>query len=603
MTPPPSGERRGRISDQTKDQIKEASNQGLVDLISETVTLKPDGTTGYKGLCPFHNEKSPSFHVNPGTGTWHCFGCGEGGDAISFVQKINNADFIWAMEFLAARYGIPLGTDSAAHDSTTRLRRALQIAQEFYGQQLLATREDHPARIELEKRGFDIEQCVAEFGCGYAPDSSTAILKHLRQQGFKDEEIVAAGLAKVSEKSHKPWDFFRNRVTWAIQSTMGHVVGFGARRLSEHEKSGPKFLNTPETALYHKSSVLYGLADARRMIAKESHVYVVEGYADVMAFRVAGIDNVVAACGTAFTPDHLAVLRRLIGEAGEVTFALDDDAAGIKATMKVYDVARDSVKRLTVLPPSEGMDPDDYRKERGNEALRALMPLRSPLIGTVIRRTIEALPQETNEDRVAALGQVKPLFEHIRDPLLRDEYAKDVATILKFDPASVIARLSGKSRGDDKDLPLRGETEKVQRTSGSTTTSAVASLIERDLMAALVQNYDVAKEYIEDVFWTVQMPPSRKVAKAMQTALESPAVAKSSWPTCLMADEAVRPMVGMLSVLPLNVAPESVAAHVEELIDRLADEQRRDENVALTAEMKTATAERRLAILKIMQGV
>lgn len=596
MTPP---EARGRIPDSVKEQIKDRAAESIVEIVSDTVSLKRDGS-GYKGLCPFHDEKSPSFHVNT-RGTFHCFGCGEGGDAITFIQKVGGGDFIWAMETLAARFGIPLNMDaSGGDDNRSRLRSATKTAQEFFADQLRNAPPGHPARNELEKRGFDVEQAIEMFGCGYAPDSFHALLDHLRGRGYKDHEAVAAGLAATRENTNRSWDFFRHRLTWTIDSQTGHPIGFGGRRLVDDKKT-PKFLNTPETALYHKSSVLYGITRARKGISEQKHAYVVEGYTDVMAFHLAGVPLAVAACGTAFTKEHLAVLRRLVGEGGEITFALDDDDAGIGSTMKVYDLARDSVPRLTVLPPSAGLDPDDFRRERGDEALRALAADRTPLVGTVIRRIIEAAPRETIEDRTSALSQVRPVFEHVRDPLQRSEYAKEVAGILELDPEGVAARLGVNGAAVD-DAPVRAAAQRLPEAPADTSASgSTAALIEREIMAALVQSKDASTEYLEEAAWVLTNPASARVCDLIRRALEQHPRSGGDWVTTLAAtegDDAQPRLIPMLSMLPLNVEYRDVPAHVEELLDGLTAEHAREHRARLLTELPGAQGGRRLEILR-----
>lgn len=605
MTQPPNnGTQRGRLADTAVDQIRERAAEDIAGIVSETVTLKPSGGGSLKGLCPFHDERTPSFNVNTNTGRYHCFGCGEDGDGIAFIQEINGGDFRWAIEYLADRYGITLETDqSGKPDNRSRLRAAIQDAREFFSEQLLDTPPGHPARALLEDRGFNVQEAVDTFGCGYAPESSTALLNHLRQKRYNDNDLIAAGLARTSENSNKPWDFFRNRLLWPINSQMGHTVGFGARRLDPNDRLPAKFINTPETDLYKKSQVLFGLSNARKAISKAGRAIVVEGYTDVMAMHLAGVPLAVASCGTAFTSDHLAILRRLVGEDGEVTFALDDDQAGSDATMKVYDLAKDSVKRLTVMPPSDGKDPDEYRQAHGDDALAALVDKRTPLIGTVIESTIKASPLESIEDRVVALDKVKDLFGHIKDPLLRTQYAREVANLLDFDPESVDQRLRGYGRKPtSEDLTQGGPAQKVTQEAPSG--PSLTSLIERDICATFVQSRDAAHEHAGEAMWALSLKDSQNIVNAVLEATERDGT--GAWYTQIEAciqDESVKRNLSMLSMLPLDVPATEMPRHVNELLDRLEDERVNQRRTALFAEFETAAPDRKIKILKTLEDL
>lgn len=591
---------RGRLSDSVVDRVRERAAESIADIVSESVALKPSGNGSLKGLCPFHDERTPSFNVNVNTGRYHCFGCGEDGDGIAFVQEINGGDFRWAVEYLADKYGIAIEVDQGQSDNRARLRAAILEAKEFYSARLLETPPGHPARALLEERGFDLQEAVETFGCGYAPDSSTALLSHLRQKRFKDADIIDAGLARTSEKSQGAWDFFRNRLLWPINSQMGYPIGFGARRLDPNDRLPAKFINTPETDLYKKSHVLFGLSDARKAISKAGRAIVVEGYTDVMAMHLSGVPIAVASCGTAFTSDHLATLRRLVGEDGEITFALDDDDAGIKATMGVYDLAKNDVKRLTVMPPSDGKDPDEYRQAYGDAALAALVEKRTPLIGTVIQNTIKALPLESIEDRVVALDKVKDLFDHIRDPLLRTNYANMVADLLDFDRDSVDQRLRGYGKKPaDEDLSRSAQRLDHPQASGPSLTS----LIERDVCASLVQSEEAAREHAGEATWALSLNESHAVLDAIRKAVSGPQ--EGTWYSRIEAhapDERVRRNLSMLATLPLGIPPKSLSPHASELLDRLEDERERLDRERLKAEFSTASPERKLQILKTLEG-
>ena len=307
----------GRIRDDDIAEVREKAR--IDDVVSQYVTLKRAGGGSLKGLCPFHDEKTPSFNVNPARQFFHCFGCGEGGDVIAFVMKVDGLTFTEAVERLAEKYGVQLrredGDDEPARPrgpARGRLIEAHKVAQEFYAEQL-ASADAVVARQFLHQRGFD--QAAAEmFGVGFAPRDGEALTRHLRGRRFTDEESVAAGLV-AHGRSH--YDRFRGRLVWPIREANGDTIGFGARRIFDDDRIEAKYLNTSETAIYKKSQVLYGIDLARTAMKDAQQAVVVEGYTDVMACHLAGVRTAVASCGTAFGTDHARVLRRFLGDHDE----------------------------------------------------------------------------------------------------------------------------------------------------------------------------------------------------------------------------------------------------------------------------------------------
>ncbi|MDP5128162.1 MAG: DNA primase, partial [Pontimonas sp.] len=357
------------------DEVRQRVN--IADVVGDYVTLKSAGVGSMKGLCPFHDERSPSFHVRPQAGFYHCFGCGEGGDAYSFLQKIDHLSFQEAVERLAERVGYQLtyedGSGGAPAGNRARLYAANQAAEKFFREHL-GKPEAELGRAFLGERGFDA-LAAERFGVGYAPASYDALSKHLVAAGFTIQELLDAGL--VSQGDRGVYDRFRGRLVWPIRDVTGQTIGFGARKLREDDQ-GPKYLNTPETAVYHKSRVLYGLDLAKRDIAKQRQVVIVEGYTDVMACHLAGITTAVATCGTAFGGDHVTVVRRVLGDSddpaqatkGEVIFTFDPDEAGQKAASRAFaEESRFAAQTFVAVPP-EGLDPCDVRITKGDEALR-----------------------------------------------------------------------------------------------------------------------------------------------------------------------------------------------------------------------------------------
>src|SRR5690625_2772180 len=306
----------GLIRNEDIQQVRERAR--IEDVVGAHVTLKRAGVGSLKGLCPFHDERTPSFHVRPHVGFYHCFGCGEGGDVIDFVMKVNHLPFVEAVEFLAGQIGHTLRYEESGSGPKrrtqdpgrrSRLAAANREAAEFSAARL-ASPEAEAGRQFLAERGFD-RAAAEHFGIGYAPKGWTNLFVHLRGKGYSEKELQAAGL--VGQGRSGSYDRFRGRLIWPIRDTTGAVVGFGARKLYDDD-NGPKYLNTPETPLYKKAQVLYGLDLAKREMAKKKRVVVVEGYTDVMAMHIAGEETAVATCGTAFGPDHIRVVRRIIGD-------------------------------------------------------------------------------------------------------------------------------------------------------------------------------------------------------------------------------------------------------------------------------------------------
>ena len=426
--------RSGLIRDEDIALVRERAE--LVDLVGNYVTLKPAGGGAYKGLCPFHDEKTPSFHVRPERG-WYCFGCGEGGDAIAFVMKHDGLGFGQAVEHLADRTGVQLryveGSDAGPRRdgaSRHRLVQAHRAAAELYAD-LLSGPDAAPARQFLSERGFDRE-AADRFGVGFAPKDGDAAYRHLRQKGFTDTELVTAGL--VAQGQHGHYDRFRGRLVWPIREPSGETIGFGARRILEDDRIEAKYLNTPETPLYKKSTVLYGLDLARRDIARNSQAVVVEGYTDVMACHLAGVTTAVATCGTAFGEDHGRVLRRLLHDheefRGEVVFTFDGDEAGQKAALRAFANDQQFAGQTYVAVEPGGLDPCDLRLRSGDAAVRELIARRTPLYRFVLGNVLSRYDLDRADGRVDALREAARLVSSIRDKSKVDGFARELAGMI-----------------------------------------------------------------------------------------------------------------------------------------------------------------------------
>ncbi|GAA4867506.1 DNA primase [Pseudonocardia benzenivorans] len=449
----------GRIRD---SDIAEVRDRARIDeVVGEYVALRRAGAGSLKGLCPFHDEKTPSFNVRPTHGTFHCFGCGEGGSVIDFVMKIEVVGFVEAVERLAEKVGVRLnyegGGSSVQRDrgTRTRLLEANRRAAEFYAEQL-RTPEAAPALQFLTARGFD-SAAAATFGCGYAPAGWDLLTKHLLAAGFGLDELMKAGLSKEGRRG--PIDRFHRRLLWPIRDLGGDVVGFGARRLFDDDGIEAKYLNTTETPVYRKTHVLFGLDLAKREIARRRQVVVVEGYTDVMAMHLAGVPTAVASCGTAFGAEHVSVIRRLIGDdsfdLGEVIYTFDGDAAGQAAALKAFEGDQSFAAQTFVSIAPDGQDPCELRQSGGDTAVRDLVARREPLFEFAIRSMLREHDLDTAEGRVAALQRCVPLVARIRREDLRDEYARRLAGWTSWDDIAMVVRRVRETAGAPAE-PVRG---------------------------------------------------------------------------------------------------------------------------------------------------
>ena len=444
------GGRKGRIPDTDVTAIRDKTR--IEDVVGDYVQLRRAGADSLKGLCPFHDEKSPSFHVRPNHGHFHCFGCGEGGDVYAFVQKIEHVSFVESVELLADRIGHALsytgGGTSVQRDrgSRSRLVTANAAAQEFYAE-ALESAEAAPARAYLTERNFDAA-AARQFGCGFAPSGWDALTKHMIRKGFEFKELEAAGLSREGRRG--PMDRFHRRLLWPIRSASSETVGFGARRIFEDDLITAKYVNTPETVLYKKSAVLFGIDLAKRDIARGHQAVVVEGYTDVMAMHLAGVTTAVASCGTAFGDEHLSMLRRLMMDdkffRGELIYVFDGDAAGQAAALKAFAGEQNLAGQSFVAVAADGMDPCDLRLASGDAALRDLVARRTPLFEFAIRTTMASYDLDNAEGRVSALRECAPIVAQIKDPTLRDEYARQLAGWIGWaDVAQVLSRVRGEA--------------------------------------------------------------------------------------------------------------------------------------------------------------
>ena len=563
----------GRIKDEDVAYIRDRAP--IDEVVADYVQLKNAGGGQKKGLCPFHDEKSPSFHVTPSKGYFHCFGCQTGGDVIAFLMKIDHLTFTETIERLADRIGYTLryeegGSNSAPVGNRSRLIAANAAAAKFYQDQLNTSPTAAHARELMTKRGFDKSACES-FGVGYAPDEWDGLTKHLRAAGFTIDELELAGLSKMGQRG--PIDKFRNRLTWPIRDISGDVVGFGARKLaSDEEDQGPKYLNTSETPIYKKSQVLYGLDIAKKEIAKKRQVVVVEGYTDVMAAHLAGITTAVATCGTAFGADHIRIIRRLLMDddafRGEVIFTFDGDAAGQKAAMRAFNEDQKFVTQTFVAVEPDGLDPCDLRQEKGDLALRDLIARRVPLFEFAIRTELALHNLSSAEGRVNALNATAPLVAQIRDKSLRPEYTRLLAGWLGVEVELVSSAVAQGVKKQPKrdEVEVNTSTGEIVEAQWRPNPQEPRLMLEREVLKARLQMPEITltwKEIEADAF----THPAYKELRAVidQIAPEGEVdIAK-------ITNENMRTLFTELTVEPIRADGEITEKYVASIVARLRE--------------------------------
>jgi DNA primase len=583
----------GRIRDDDIALVRERVR--IDEVVREYVQLRNAGGGSLKGLCPFHDERSPSFHVTPARGYFHCFGCGEGGDVITFLMKLDHLTFAEAVEKLATKAGVQLRYEEGGvnpqrqQGQRTRLVEAHRLAAEFFVEQLSASPEAEVGRTFLKERGFD-RQAAEKFGVGFAPQSWNALTDVLKAKGFSEQEILTAGLA--AEGNRGAYDRFRGRLVWPIRDMGGDVVGFGARKLLEDDQ-GPKYLNTPETPIYKKSQVLYGIDLAKREIARRQQAVVVEGYTDVMACHLAGVETAVATCGTAFGGEHIKLLRRLLMDQnefrGEVVFTFDGDAAGQKAALKAFEDDQKFVAQTFVAVEPTGLDPCDLRLQHGDESVRELVARRQPLFEFAIRTTLRGFDLDTAEGQVGALRATAPLIARMRDGALRPQYARRLAGWLGMETEPVLeaVRTAERNPRAGQQQPLRQSARETDRQPDEPATPASFGRhdprdpvlqVEREALKLALQQPALVGPVFDGVEATAfSAEPYRLVhAAVVEAGGIGAGIVGEAWVTAVReasADDRVRNLVTELAVEPLHAddTPDvryahSIVARLEELL-------------------------------------
>ena len=554
----------GRIRDVDVTYVRDHSP--IDEVVGEYVQLKGAGGGQKKGLCPFHDEKTPSFHVTPSRGYFHCFGCQTGGDVIAFVMKMDHLTFTETIERLAERIGYQLtyeqgsGGVKAPAGQRSRLIAAHASAVTFYQEQLQLPEAAHGREL-LMKRGFDKSACDS-FEVGYAPDQWDALTKYLRGQGFTIEELMLAGLSKEGQKG--PIDRFRNRLMWPIRDISGDVVGFGARKLaSDEEDQGPKYLNTPETPIYKKSQVLYGLDRAKKEIAKKRQAVIVEGYTDVMAAHLAGITTAVATCGTAFGDEHIRILRRLLMDddafRGEVIFTFDGDAAGQKAALRAFSDDQKFVTQTFVAVEPSGMDPCELRQHQGDAAVRDLIARRVPLFEFAIKSAIKQFDLTNADGRVSALNAAAPLIGKIRDTSLRPEYARSLAGWLGMEVEVVTAAVK-----KNASAAPRATAETPQSSNWRPDPNEPRLMLEREVLKARLQMPALMRNWKELQKNAFSHPAYIKLREFIDTQIEFQSVNLEA----VDSDE-LKSFITELTVEPIRTDGEISDRYVSSITARL----------------------------------
>lgn len=428
----------------------------IVEVVGEYVPLKRAGQN-YRGLCPFHREKTPSFNVSPTKQIFHCFGCGVGGDAIRFIMRIEHLEWVDALKLLAQKHGIPLPeferrpADKAIQDAKTKLYEVNKLACEFYAANLQKALKDpkHPATQYLAKRKIDAE-LATRFSLGLAPTGWTDFTEAAKRAGFEPETVIGAGLVIRHSESGRVYDRFRNRIIFPICDSLGRPVAFGARVYApDAAPDEPKYINSPETAIYRKGQVLYGLHLAKDSIVREGYALLMEGYLDVIRAHQFGFTHAVATCGTALTEEQGGTLKKL---ARRVLFAYDGDEAGQKAMLRGCEVLLDYELGIQIVVLPDPHDPDSYLVEHGTEPFRQLIAESRDFFEFFLDKAIERFGSGTVAAKVECVQFLIPILQRVRNAVAQREYVRIAAQRLDVDEAALSRQLRSKQKSSPQQL-------------------------------------------------------------------------------------------------------------------------------------------------------
>jgi DNA primase len=510
------------ISGESLERVKQAAD--IVEVVSAHTDLRRQGAR-YVGLCPFHEERTPSFSVEPQEKLYHCFGCGVGGDVIKFVEEKDGLSFTEAVEMLADRYGVELEREQedpraeARRQRRRRLEQLLDRAAAYYANYLWESEEAAKAREYLAGRGLR-EEVLRAFGVGYAPSAWDKILVRGQQAGFSVEELRGVGLAQRG-RSGGDYDRFRERIMFPIRDRRGRVLGFGGRAMRSDQ--GAKYVNTAETDFFHKSQILYGVDRAKAAIAKAGRAVVVEGYTDVLALHQAGIEEAVGVMGTAITGEQVAALSGMVEE---VVLALDADSAGQEAMLRAQRVAAGRRMRLRVAAMPAGEDPAEMMSEEGGaERFRGLLDGAEELTAFQVRLVLERTDVASPVERDRALAEVAPVLAGMGETASREELVRRVAERLDLEPAMVMGRVvaATPATGGREEAPSEPRRAQQQQRPARPAELTSRERRERALLAMCIAMPGEGKEYLARLTEAHLSPTGLRAAAWLREHPEDPA--------------------------------------------------------------------------------
>jgi DNA primase len=474
----------GRIKQEDIEAVKERTD--IVKLVSQHLSLKKSGHDSLSGLCPFHQEKTASFSVSPSKQVFYCFGCGKGGDAITFLRELEHLSYVEAVERLAQQAGVQLRYegDSPAERRQAARRAALikanEQAAELFSKMLVDGREAAEARAYVQERGISADS-IATFGIGYAPNYPDFLLRRLSAaRDLSPEVLLEAGLATRGDDGNMR-DRFRGRITFPVHDLQGRCVAFGARVLPTDSRAGEqaKYLNSAETPIYRKNELLYNLHRARSAVSRSGEVFVVEGYTDVIGLWQAGLENTVATCGTALGEAHFRLFSRF---AERAVLSFDSDEAGARAAERAFKFVEQFPVQAVVMIMPEGLDPADFVAKHGADAVRQAAASARPLVEYMVRRIVQRHDLGSVEGQSAAVAEVLPILEGLTDPVRRGEYGHLLADLAGVSEASVMRSLERRLAGKPKEVA-----QTIKRTSAQ-------DRRERDMLKLLVAGFGIGEE-------------------------------------------------------------------------------------------------------------
>lgn len=566
----------GRIREEDIAEVREKAR--IEDVISAYVTLRSAGGGNLKGLCPFHDEKSPSFNVTPSRGMYHCFGCGAGGDVIKFVMELDGLGFTETVERLAEKTGVQLRYVDGGPQRPSggpqrpRLVEAHKLAAAYYSEQL-STPDAREPRQFLATRGFD-QEAAEHFGVGFSPRGGEELTRYLRQKGFTDDELVVSGLSGKSDRGL--YDRFRGRLMWPIRDSSGDVIGFGARRIFEDDRIAAKYLNTSETPIYKKSHVLYGIDLARREIAKASQAVIVEGYTDVMACHLAGVKTAVATCGTAFGEDHSRVIRRLLQDhdefRGEVIFTFDGDEAGQKAALRAFEGDQNFAGQTYVAVEPSGLDPCDLRLQQGDAAVRELVARRVPLYRFVLGNVVSRYDLDRADGRIDAMRDAARLVTAIRDRSKVDAFSRELAGMLGIDPNDVQREV--RRAANRAGAQVQAGVPQQHRAADLPDARDPRFRLERETLKLVIQHPAVIAPALGEVDENDFTHPAYRAVWAVVAATGGVSSADAQWAARLegaTSDERLKALLTALAVESVHTAKEPTAQYAAQHVHRLRE--------------------------------